>query len=205
MKELGIQGNDEDENHKKGVSESRIVSTPMDKSSKLTDEPIPLSPKETTMYRGIVARMNYLGQDRTDIQNTIKELGKDLAGPTNHSIVRAKRLMRYLKGAPRLTIMYRYQMNPKGISTWSDSDFAGCEKSRKSTSGGVLMHGEHLIKSWSVNQSVIASSGEAEYYAWVKSATIALGVQSLCADLGVIYIYCPHTIKIRCQCRHRYM
>ena len=51
------------------------------------------------------------------------------------------------------------------------------------------MHGNHLIKSWSVNQSVIAlSSGEAEYYALVKSATIALGVQSLCADLGVIYI-----------------
>ena len=141
------------------------------------------------MYRGIVARMNYLGQDRTDIQNTIKELGKDLAGPTNHSIVKAKRLMRYLKGAPRLTILYNYQSNPGRISAWSDSDFAGCEKSRKSTSGGVLMHGNHLIKSWSVNQSVIAlSSGEAEYYALVKSATIAFGVQSLCADLGVIYI-----------------
>ena len=49
------------------------------------------------------------------------------------------------------------------------------------------MHGSHLIKSWSVNQSVIAlSSGEAEYYALVKSAAIVLGVQSLCSDLGVV-------------------
>jgi len=49
------------------------------------------------------------------------------------------------------------------------------------------MHGSHLVKSWSVNQSVIVlSSGEAEYYALVKSATIALGVQSLCVDLGVV-------------------
>ena len=48
------------------------------------------------------------------------------------------------------------------------------------------MHGSHLIKSWSVNQSVIAlSSGEAEYYASVKSASIAMGIQSLCKDLGV--------------------
>ena len=48
------------------------------------------------------------------------------------------------------------------------------------------MHGSHLIKSWSVNQSVIAlSSGEAEYYALVKSASIVMGVQSLCKDLGV--------------------
>ena len=117
MKDLGIHGNDEGENHKRGVSESRIVSTPMDKSNKLNEEAILLGPKETTMYRGIVARMNYLGQDRTDIQNTIEELGKDLAGPTNHSVVKAKRLMRYLKGAPRLTIMYEYQVNPGGIST----------------------------------------------------------------------------------------
>ena len=48
------------------------------------------------------------------------------------------------------------------------------------------MHGSHLIKSWRVNQTGIAlSSGEAEYYALVKSASIAMGVQSLCQDLGV--------------------
>ena len=48
------------------------------------------------------------------------------------------------------------------------------------------MHGGHVLKSWSVNQSVIAlSSGEAEYYALVKSASTAMGIQSLCVDLGV--------------------
>ena len=57
------------------------------------------------------------------------------------------------------------------------------------------MHGSHLIKSWSVNQSVIAlSSGEAEYYALVKSASISMGVQSLCRDLGVL---CDEPIDIK--------
>ena len=47
------------------------------------------------------------------------------------------------------------------------------------------MHGAHVIKSWSSTQSVIAlSSGEAEYYAMVKAATIAIGILSIMNDLG---------------------
>ena len=43
-----------------------------------------------------------------------------------------------------------------------------------------------MIKSWATNQSVIAlSSGEAEYYAIVKAATNAIGVQSICNDMGI--------------------
>ena len=48
------------------------------------------------------------------------------------------------------------------------------------------MLGEHVIKSWSVNQAVIAlSSGEAEYYAMVKGGSVGLGVQGMLEDFGV--------------------
>ncbi len=48
------------------------------------------------------------------------------------------------------------------------------------------MHGRHMIKSWSTNQSVIAlSSGEAEYYGLVKAASVALGAKAISEDLGV--------------------
>ena len=48
------------------------------------------------------------------------------------------------------------------------------------------MHGRHMIKSWSTNQSVIAlSSGEAEYYGLVKAASVALGVKAISEDLGM--------------------
>ena len=48
------------------------------------------------------------------------------------------------------------------------------------------MLGGHLIKSWSSTQpSISLSSGEAEYYGVVKAAGIALGQQSLMADLGM--------------------
>ena len=48
------------------------------------------------------------------------------------------------------------------------------------------MFGSHCLKSWSVNQQVIAmSSGEAEYYGMVKGATNAIGVSAMFKDIGV--------------------
>ena len=41
------------------------------------------------------------------------------------------------------------------------------------------------LKYWSTTQAVLAlSSGEAEYYASLKGASVALGFQSMCLDLG---------------------
>ena len=48
------------------------------------------------------------------------------------------------------------------------------------------MLGSHCVKTWSSNQQTIAlPSGEAEYYALVKGATIAIGVQSMLSDFGI--------------------
>ena len=72
------------------------------------------------------------------------------------------------------------------ITEWTDTDFAGCIKSRKSTSAGIIQLGKHLIKSWSTNQAVIAlSSGEAEYYGLVKGGSMGLGSKAILEDLGV--------------------
>ena len=48
------------------------------------------------------------------------------------------------------------------------------------------MWGDHIIKSWSTTQSVIAlSSGEAEYYGMVKGASVGLGIQSVLRDFEI--------------------
>ena len=136
----------------------------------------------------MTARMNYLGQDRSEIQFAVKELGKEMSNPTQGSWLKLKRLLRYLKSNPRYRWLYEYQQQNRNVVAWSDSDFAGCIKSRKSNSAGVLRLGNHIIKTWSTNQAVIAlSSGEAEYYALVKSASVAIGVRELAKDLGVEY------------------
>ena len=48
------------------------------------------------------------------------------------------------------------------------------------------MCGDHLLKSWSLTQSVISlSSGEAEYYAIVKGASVGLGLKAMLGELNV--------------------
>ena len=64
------------------------------------------------------------------------------------------------------------------IEVYSDTDWAGRPITRKSTSGGCLMLGSHLIKSWSSTQPTLAlSSGEAEFYGVVKASGVGLGIK----------------------------
>ena len=73
----------------------------------------------------------------------------------------------------------------KSIRVYSDTDWAGCIKTRKSTQGGVVLLGGCCIKSWSSTQNLIAlSSGEAEHYGVVKAASVALGTQAMLRDMG---------------------
>ena len=99
---------------------------------------------------------------------------------------RLKRICRYLQGRPREVIVMPWQERAPSIDVYVDSDFAGCQRTRKSSAGGVAMWGEHLIKSWAKTLPVIAmSSGEAELMSIVKGTTEALGLQAVLQDFGI--------------------
>ena len=77
-------------------------------------------------------------------------------------------------------------MDAAEIQVYTDTDWAGCLKTRNSTSGGCKLLGSHLLKSWSSTQQTVAlSSGEAEYYGVVKGASIGLGTVAMLKDVGV--------------------
>ena len=72
------------------------------------------------------------------------------------------------------------------LDVYGDSDHAGCLKTRKSTTGMVLMRDAHCLKVSSHTQSTISlSSGESEYYGIVKCAAIGLGARSMLSDFGM--------------------
>ena len=113
-------------------------------------------------YRANVARCNYMSQGRSDIQYQVKELCRCMSDPSEADWLMLKRLARYLVGHSRVIAHYGYQSAHGVVDAWTDTDYAGCKDSRKSTSGGVIMLGKHMIKSWSSTQTGIAlSSGEA--------------------------------------------
>ena len=80
---------------------------------------------------------------------------------------------------------YPWQGEEKMIVGFSDSDWAGCRVTGKSTSGGALGIGSHLIKAWSRTQNnVTLSSAEAELYAMVKCTAELMGIKSMMKDWG---------------------
>ena len=144
-----------------------------------------LDAREHTMYRAIAARANYLAADRPDAQYSAKEICRFMSKPTSLGWQALKRLGRFLLGRRRLVWKYDYQESAQ-LEAYSDTVWAGCIRTRKSTSGGCLIMGKHVVKSWSSTQtSVSLPTGEAEFYGVVRAAGVALGQQSLLKDLGI--------------------
>ena len=110
-----------------------------------------------------------------------------MANPTEADVKAMNRLIKFLKGLPRMVQRMPFEDRPPTVvEAYVDSDWAGCRKSRKSISGGIIYLGGVPVRAWSSNQNVIVlSSGEAEYYAALKGASSALGFQSMLRDLGI--------------------
>ena len=148
-----------------------------------SDEELPS--KLHTAFRGSAARGNYLAADRIDAMYACKEICRWMSKPTVFAWTALKRVCRYLHGVPRLVYTYP-QQSVEGVDVYTDTDWAGCPKTRKSTSGGCVMLGSHCIKHWSSTQSSVAlSSGEAEFAGVIRGAGQGLGYKALLQDLGV--------------------
>ena len=87
-----------------------------------------------------------------DTQFAIKEVCRVMANPTVGHWRQWKRLGRYLRGRPRAVTKFLFQNRLCQIDGLSDSDWAGCRRTARSTSGGATMFGHHLLKSWSATQ-----------------------------------------------------
>ena len=140
---------------------------------------------ESKTYRRAAARINYMALDRSDLSYSAKEASRGMARPTRGDVVRLKRILRYLKGSPRVVNFFIWQNSDHPMVTYSDSDWAGCATTRKSSSGGIIMKGKHLLSHWSSTQATIAlSSAEAELNALVKAISESLGVQNMMKEMG---------------------
>lgn len=148
-----------------------------------------LNPEEATCFRALSARCNYLAQDRPGIALAAKELCKEFSQPTRRSYERLKRLGRYLVGHSRLACKYNLLNEvPEFINVHVDTDFAGCQQTRRSTSGGAAVMGPHHVKHWSKTQSTVSlSSGEAELHGICAGVAQGVGIQSICRVLNFEY------------------
>ena len=146
-----------------------------------------LGVEEARKFRGLAARINYLGQDRSDLQFASKEVCSGMANPKKRHLQLLKRVARYLLSVSSVVWSFGPWEDAKTaqIDVSVDSDWAKRED-RKSTSGGIMTVGGNVVKHWSrVQSSRALSVGEAEFYAAVTGGAEGLGVQGLLTDLGL--------------------
>ena len=139
-------------------------------------------------FRMLAARLNYIAQDDPTIQFAAKALCRKMSSPTTQDFSKLKKLVRFLVGVEEVLWEYPWQNEREAtaIKIHVDSDWAGCERTRRSTSGGCITVGQHPLRTWSSTQSVVAtSSAEAELYGMSEGASRGLGLQSMMLELGI--------------------
>ena len=174
--------------HQRGLScSSKAVTTPGERSKPSVDLGTPLGRDEHVLYRSATRRLCYLALDRPDLQFPSKELARWMQNPTVGDFEGLKRAARHLLKYGRLVQEFvRQSEEPQHLVVFTDSDHAGCLRTRKGTSSFKIVYGQHLLRSASSTQAVISlSSGESEFYSLVKGVAAGLGALAMLRDLGV--------------------
>ncbi|GJT64585.1 retrovirus-related pol polyprotein from transposon TNT 1-94 [Tanacetum coccineum] len=140
------------------------IDTPMVEKNKL-DADLQGTPVDATHYRGMIRSLMYLTSSRPDLIHAVCLCARYQPKPTEKHLHAVKRIFRYLNGTIHLGLWYS---KDTGISltAYSDADHAGCQDTRRSTSGSAQFLGDKLV-SWSSKKqkNTAISSTEAEYIA----------------------------------------
>ncbi|GKC95017.1 putative ribonuclease H-like domain-containing protein, partial [Tanacetum coccineum] len=116
-----------------------------------------------TKQESMIGSLMYLTSSRPDIMFVVYAYARFQVTPKVSHSHAVKRIIRYLKGKPKLGLWYPKD-SPFDLVAHSDSDYVGASLDRKSTTGGCQFLGCRLISWQCKKQTVVAtSSTKAEY------------------------------------------
>ncbi|GKA75173.1 retrovirus-related pol polyprotein from transposon TNT 1-94, partial [Tanacetum coccineum] len=190
---------------KYGMDLSDPVDTPMVDRLKL-DEDLLGIPVDQTRFRGMVGSLMYLTASRPDLVFAVCMCARYQAKPTKKHLEAIKRVFRYLKGTINMGLWYPKD-NAMSLTAYADADHAGCQDSRRSTSGSAQFLGDRLV-SWSSKKqrSTAISTTEAEYIAMSGCCAQILWMRSQLKDYGFefnkIPLYCDNKSAIALCCNN---
>jgi hypothetical protein len=167
-----------------GMEDCNPVSTPSDPSIKLTKTTDVDNPVNSTEYASITGGLMFGAcVTRPDIMHATTQCSAYNANPCSRHLMAAKRILRYLAGTSDLGITYRPPTSDPEV--FSDSDYAGNEDTRRSTTGCVVMFNGGAVIWQSRRQPTVAlSTTEAEYMALTEAAKEVKWIRTFLAELG---------------------
>jgi hypothetical protein len=122
--------------------------------------------------------------------------------PTEMHLQAAKRVLRYVKGTSSLGVFYKKEGNQELLG-YTDSDYAGDQNDRKSTSGYVFLMSSGAVSWSSKKQPVVTlSTTEAEFISAAYSACQVVWLRrilkELCHDQSKsTVVYCDNVSAIK--------
>ncbi|GJU00788.1 copia protein [Tanacetum coccineum] len=128
------------------------------------------------------------------------------ASPTKKHLEALKRVFRYLRGTINWGLWYPKD-TAMALTAYADADHAGCQDTRRSTSGSAQFLGDKLV-SWSSKKqkSTAISTTEAEYIAMSGCCAQILWMRSQLTDYGFVFnkipLYCDNRSAIALCCNN---
>ena len=169
-----------------GLKDAKSIATPVNPAVKLVKAQEGDELADMNIYQSAVGSLQYLStMSRPDITYAVSNVAKFLSKPTKVHWTAVKRIIRYLKGTLNYGLVYR-KRSLTGVIGYSDSDFAGDQDDRKSTSGYIFQIGNTAISWKSKKQTSTAlSTAEAEYIALSQAAQ---ELRQLSSDLKCLIV-----------------
>ncbi|GKF32100.1 hypothetical protein Tco_0101898 [Tanacetum coccineum] len=131
---------------KYGFDSCDPVDTPMVEKSNL-DKDKERKAVDPSYYRDMIGTLVYLTTSRPDLQFAICMCARYQARPTEKHLHAVKRIFQYLKGTVNRGQWYLKDYSIV-LTSFIDADHAGCQDTRRSTSGIMQFLGDRLV-SWS--------------------------------------------------------
>ncbi|KAI5333503.1 hypothetical protein L3X38_023634 [Prunus dulcis] len=166
-----------------GLKGCKSVATPLVANERLCKEDGSEMADESE-YRQIVGSLLYLTATRPDIMFASSLLARFMHNPTRKHMGTAKRVLRYVQGTLEYGVEYKKGMAATLIG-YCDSDWAGSEDDRRSTSGYVFTLGSGMFSWASIKQNTVAlSTAEAEYVSVAEATSQAKWLRFILEDFG---------------------
>ncbi|CAE8654540.1 unnamed protein product [Polarella glacialis] len=170
------------------------------KKLELTEETTKaVTEQDASLYRSAVGSAIYLSGERRDIQYATKELARHMKEPRVCDFANLKLLGRYLIGARgvcRIVAIDRAdkESNKLSLHTFTDSDWAGCVETRRSTDGVTAVIGGAVTMVSSQTQPGLpaSSSGEAETRGLARGSRDTLFLKKLAEEDFGFEVDTPH-------------
>ncbi|GJU99793.1 retrovirus-related pol polyprotein from transposon TNT 1-94 [Tanacetum coccineum] len=188
-----------------GMDSRDPVDTPMVDRLKLDEDPLGIL-VDQTLFSSMVGSLMYLTASRPDLVFVICMCARYQASPTKKHLEALKWVFRYLRGTINWGLWYS-KNTAIALTAYADADHAGCQDTRKSTSGSAQFLGDKLV-SWSSKKqkSTAISTTEDEYITMSGCCAQILWMRSQLTDYCFVFnkipLYCDNRSAITLCCNN---